>query len=133
VTVGPEDSFDGVWLRLAASEPATCRIDASGAAAETGVCRPAIPARSPALVQNGSLAYLALRRPETTPPRFELGATGHGPNGPQLARRICTQIQAWGHDPGARPSITLHAAEAGPRPGLPGRAVKGWTHLTTSF
>jgi protein-L-isoaspartate(D-aspartate) O-methyltransferase len=133
VTVGPEDSFDGIWLRLAATEPATCRISVTGAAAATGLCRPAIPRRSPALVQDGSLAYLTLRRLDTTPTRFELGATGHGPDGAELADRICTQIQAWGHDPGAQPVIRLHPADASPRAALPGRTVKGWTQLTTEF
>jgi protein-L-isoaspartate(D-aspartate) O-methyltransferase len=133
ITVGPEDSFDGIWLRMAAAEPATCRITANGAAVEAGLCRPAIPARSPALVQGASLAYLALRRLDTTPPRFELGAISHGPNGPDLAGRICAQIQAWNHAPHAQPTITLHPVDTSSRPALPGPIVKGWTLLTAKF
>jgi protein-L-isoaspartate(D-aspartate) O-methyltransferase len=133
ITVGPEDSFDGIWLRMAAAEPATCRITASAAAVEAGLCRPAIPARSPALAQNASLAYLALRRLGTTPPRFELGATSHGPNGPDLARRICAQIQAWNHAPRAQPTITLHPVDTSSHPALPGPIVKRWTRLTAKF
>jgi protein-L-isoaspartate(D-aspartate) O-methyltransferase len=133
ITVGPEDSFDGIWLRMAAAEPATCRITASGAAVEAGLCRPAIPARSPALVHGGSLAYLALRRLDSTPPRFELGATGHAPDGTDLARRICAQIQAWSQDRRTQPTITLHPTSDRSRPAMAGEVVKGWTHLTTTF
>jgi len=132
ITVGPEDSFDGIWLRMTATEPATCRITASSAAVDAGLCHPAIPARSPALVRNGSLAYLALRR-LATPPRFELGAVGHGPDGPDLAGRICAQVRAWNRAPLAQPAITLRHADVCSPSTLPGRAVKGWTHLSMAF
>lgn len=133
ITVGPEDSFDGIWLRMAATEPATCRITAGGDAVETGLCRPAIPARSPAIIQDSSLAYLALRPIDTNPPRFELGATGHGPDGSALAARICAQIAAWNRNPADHPTITVRPRHPTGAPALPGQAVKGWTALTMTF
>lgn len=110
VTVGAEEPFDGIWLRLTATEPGTCRIAADRAAVEAGLCTPAIAIRSPALADGSSLAYLTLRRQEDSASRWELGAIGHGPAGPDLADRICTQIRAWDHDRTARPVITAYPA-----------------------
>jgi protein-L-isoaspartate(D-aspartate) O-methyltransferase len=115
VTVGGEEPFDGVWLRLTATEPATCRIAADRDAVDSGVCTPAIPSRSPALLDTGSLAYLTLRRvvdPDTT--RWELGAVGHGPDGTDLANRICQQVHAWNNHRDATATITARPAGAGP-------------------
>lgn len=112
-TVGPYDSFDGVWLRMTAAEPGTCRIAADATAVQTGRCTPAIPIRSPALVESDSLAYFTVRRlgaTEGARRRSELGAFGHGPAGRQLADRLCAQIRAWDHDRTARPVITAHPA-----------------------
>ena len=83
VTVGPEDPFDGARLHLAATEPGTCRIAADPTAVETNLCTPAIPVRSPALIQGGSIAYMTLTRLDSADdePRWELGAAGHGPLG----------------------------------------------------
>lgn len=112
-TVGVNEPFDGIWLRLTGTEPGTCRIAAEPAAVETGLCTPAIPSRSPALVGNGSLAYFTLRRlgeNDNDAARWELGATGHGPAGPQLADRLCDQIRAWDTDRTAQPVITAYPA-----------------------
>jgi protein-L-isoaspartate(D-aspartate) O-methyltransferase len=109
-TVGPNESFDGVWLRLTATEPGTCRIAAQPAAVESGLCTPAVPTRSPALVDGNSLAYFTLRRlpDHGDQRRWELGATGHGPTGALLARRLSDQIHAWDTDRTATPSITAY-------------------------
>jgi protein-L-isoaspartate(D-aspartate) O-methyltransferase len=109
-TVGPEDPFDGIWLRLTATEPGTCRIAADLAAVDAGLCTPAIPIRSPALAEDGSLAYLTLRREGNGSTQWKLGATGHGPAGTDLARRLCAQIQAWDSDRTAQPVITAYPA-----------------------
>jgi protein-L-isoaspartate(D-aspartate) O-methyltransferase len=112
VTVGPYDSFDGVWLRLTGTDPRTCRIAAEAAAIEAGVCTPAIPSRSPALADGDSLAYFTLQRVNAdTEPRFELGAIGHGPTGQQLAERLCEEIQAWDQNHDARPIISAYPAD----------------------
>lgn len=112
-TVGPTESFDGVWLRLTASEPGTCRITMQPAAIEAGLRRPAAPALSPAVVEGDSLAYLTLDRiagAEGADARFNLGATGYGPAGADLANRLCEQIRAWDQDRGAEPVITAYPA-----------------------
>jgi protein-L-isoaspartate(D-aspartate) O-methyltransferase len=108
VTVGPYDSFDGIWLRITATDPRTCRIAADRAAIDADLCTPAIPSRSPALAEGKSLAYLALRRVEEGRPQFELGAIGHGENGPHLARKLCDEIAQWNRDRTARPTIRAY-------------------------
>ncbi|MEV8635351.1 methyltransferase, FxLD system [Streptosporangium sp. NPDC051023] len=111
VTIRGDESFDGVWLRLTATDPATCRIAADRAAVDSGLCRPAIPARSPALAEGDSLAYLTLTRREAEDPaRWELGATGHGTAGQRLAERLCERIRVWDKARDARPTITLYPA-----------------------
>lgn len=114
VTVSPVESFDGVWLRLSATERVTCRITAKPAAVAAGLHRPASPALSPALVEGDSIAYLTLERtaedPETEP-RFRLGAVGYGPAGADLAERICAQIRAWGPARTAEPVVTAYPAD----------------------
>lgn len=110
VAIGNGVSFDGVWLRLTATEPATCRIAATDAAVEAGLCTPAIAIRSPALADRDSLAYFTQRHVDGSEQPWELGAIGHGPNGRQLAQRICDQIRAWNTDRAAEPRITVHPA-----------------------
>ncbi|MCE7010026.1 methyltransferase, FxLD system [Kibdelosporangium philippinense] len=97
VTVGNTEPFDGVWLRMTGAEPSTCRIAVEPAAVDSGLCTPAIPSRSPALVEDDSLAYFTYRRleHEGNERRSELGAIGQGPSGLQLAQRLCDQISAW--------------------------------------
>lgn len=115
VTVGPYDPFDGVWLRMTSTEPSTCRLAAAPAAVETGLCTPAIPSRSPALAEAGSLAYFTLRRLDESgkDARFELGAIGHGPDGEHLAERLCEQIRRWNEARDSRPHITAYEATKG--------------------
>lgn len=111
VTVGPTDSFDGVWLRMTATEPGTCRVAADTTAVRSGLCTPAIPIRSPALAEGDSLAYFALRRLEDAERRSELGAIGHGPAGQQLADRLTRQIRSWNADRDAHPDLTAYPAD----------------------
>ncbi|MER6386753.1 methyltransferase, FxLD system [Streptomyces sp. NPDC001127] len=113
-TVGPIESFDGIWLRLSATERATCRITAKPEALEAGLHRPASPALSPALVEDGSIAYLTLERTaEDTDaePRFRLGAVGYGPTGADLSERICAQIRAWSPARTAEPVVTAYPSD----------------------
>ncbi|MFE1032488.1 methyltransferase, FxLD system [Streptomyces sp. NPDC058807] len=113
-TVGPVESFDGVWLRLSATERPTCRITVNPAAMEAGLHRPASPALSPALVEGDSIAYLTLERTTENPDgetRFRLGAVGYGPAGTDLAERLCTQIHAWSPARTAEPVLTAYPAD----------------------
>ncbi|MDX3224723.1 methyltransferase, FxLD system [Streptomyces sp. ME19-01-6] len=109
-TVVSNESFDGVWLRMTAAEPGTCRLKAAPTAVSSGLCTPAIAAQSPALVERDSLAYLTQRRLAETEPRWELGAIGHGPAGEDLAERLCKQIRTWNLARTSRPVITARLA-----------------------
>lgn len=111
-SVAPNESTDLIWPRLTGTEPGTCRFAARPAAVDAGVCNPAFKYRNPAVVDGTSLAYLTLRGPDpdAVERRWELGATGHGPLGAQLAGRLCEQIRAWDHDRTAQPTITAHPA-----------------------
>jgi len=62
-------------------------------------------------VDGGSLAHLTLRREEGGASRWELGAIGHGPTGPDLADRMCAQIHAWDRARTARPVITVYPVD----------------------
>ncbi|MGW6454735.1 methyltransferase, FxLD system [Streptomyces sp. NPDC055078] len=111
VTVGPEEPFHGVWMRLIGTEPGTVRIRADRAAVESGLCTPAIRTLSPALVEGSSLAYFTQRYvPDGDRRRWELGSHGHGPGGQGLAGRLATQIRAWGKDRTDRATITASPA-----------------------
>ncbi|MFH8987127.1 methyltransferase, FxLD system [Streptomyces sp. NPDC017940] len=108
-TLGSNESFDGVWLRLTATETGTCGIAATRAAVEAGICTPATAVvQSPAIVDGDSLAYFTQRRLESEIPRWEFGAIGQGPDGEHLAQRLCERIREWGQDHEARPAIMLH-------------------------
>ncbi|MGH3623818.1 MAG: methyltransferase, FxLD system [Sciscionella sp.] len=116
VTIGPNDPFDGIWLRATATDPTGCRIEATTDAVSAGICTPVIPNLSPALVADTSLAYLAHRRHNGPESRYELGAIGHGPHGTELAERLCEHIRTWDTDRAAMPTIT---ANRKPRPQPP--------------
>lgn len=113
VTIHAGESFDGIWLRLTATEPGTCRIAAEPAAVESGLCTPAIAIRTPAIAEADSLAYLAVQRTEDTQERlWVLGAIGHGPAGQQLAERLCDQIRSWNDNRTRQPVIDANPINA---------------------
>jgi protein-L-isoaspartate(D-aspartate) O-methyltransferase len=78
VTVVSEEPFDGIWLRLTGVEPGTCRIEAKPEAVKSGLCTPGMPMRSPALVEDGSLAYFILRLQDGAPVRRWVRKSGRG-------------------------------------------------------
>jgi protein-L-isoaspartate(D-aspartate) O-methyltransferase len=108
--VAGDEPFDGIWLRLAATEAGTCRLAAERAAVTAGLCDPAIPVRNPALVEGNSVAYLALRRASDGTGRWELGAIGHGATGADLTERILRQVRAWNTDRTGQPVIAAYPA-----------------------
>ncbi|MCU1685195.1 MAG: fxlM [Amycolatopsis sp.] len=104
------ESFDAIWLRLAAAEHGACRL--SGATSE-GLPDLVICARTPAVVDGDSLAYLVLREIEAAPGgvrRNELGAAACGPAGAAVAARFAEHILAWDTDREALPTITAYPA-----------------------
>lgn len=108
VVVGSQERVDGIWLRLTAEEFGVCRIAADRAAVESGLCKPAIPVRSPVLVEGSSMAYLAKRPCEgEEEPMFELGAICHGERGLELGQRLCAGIQRWSSARTAFPEVTV--------------------------
>lgn len=95
VTIAPDESHDGVWLRLTVTDPRVCRLNAP-ADVPAEVCDPVQAYRSPVLVEGGSLAYLTSRRREDGDTvRWELGAHGHGPLADILTDRLCNEVRAW--------------------------------------
>jgi protein-L-isoaspartate(D-aspartate) O-methyltransferase len=108
-SVAGDDPFDGIWLRLAATEAGTCRLTADPAAVTAGLCDPVVPVRNVAVVEGGSVAYLTIRRAGEES-RWELGAIGHGPAGADLAERICQQVRAWNANRTGQPVIAAYPA-----------------------
>ncbi|MEV5089864.1 methyltransferase, FxLD system [Streptomyces griseoincarnatus] len=110
--VGGEEPFDGVWLRATAGDDRVCRLEVTPQALEQGLLRrPAIPVRSPAIVEGNSLAYLTITREGTHAERpFRLGAAAYGPQAEELARDLVAHIDAWGSDRLAVPRMTVTPA-----------------------
>lgn len=111
IAVAGNQPIDGIWLRLTTTEPGTCRIAASRQAVDSGLATPVIPARSPAIVDGTSLAYLTMRPhhdPSSRKRTIELGAAGHGPHGHRLADRITTATRLWDQNRNAEPVITAY-------------------------
>ena len=112
-----------------APRPATTNRPHDGAV-DTGLCTPAIAARSPALVDGGSLAYLALHRhDQAAPRRWTLGVIGHGPRGRDLADRLGGHIERWNRDRTTGPRITLHPVDATRLSATPDAILKRSTTL----
>lgn len=115
VTVGPEEPLDQIWVRATATDPAVCRISAEPAAVTSGLCTPFIRARTLALAEGGSVAYLTVERLGPPDHRARIGATGHGPDGAALAERLCGHVHAWDSGRTVMPDITVYPPEAAPR------------------
>ena len=112
-TVGPMEPLDPIWVRATATDPAICRISAEPAAVARRLCTPVVRSRTLALVEGDSVAYLAVQRLQAPESGFLTGAIGHGPNGANLAERLCHHIDTWGADRTAKPSITIYPPDAG--------------------
>ena len=110
VTVASGERLDGIALRLIASQSGACRVTASPEAVAAGPCKPAVPARTPALVHNDSFAYLTVRPSpsEDGSRKFELGAAAHGPGGDELAVRYCSVIEAWAQARDSWPEVRVY-------------------------
>ena len=114
--VGGEEPFDGVWLRATIGDDRVCRLEVTRKALEQELlCRPAIPVRSPVIVEGNSLAYLTITREGTEAQHsFRLGAAAYGPRAAELARDLVAHIDAWGSDRPAVPQMTITPADHPP-------------------
>jgi protein-L-isoaspartate(D-aspartate) O-methyltransferase len=139
VTIGPQDPIDGLWLQLTAMETGICRIAAGPAAISSGLIKPVIPGRTPAVVagNNTGFAYLTARKVEPTDPdqdpRWELGATGHGPAGSALAQHLSWKVRIWDQDRTRQPTITAYPTpvrQTALRPGPVIRKHSTWLVLS---
>jgi protein-L-isoaspartate(D-aspartate) O-methyltransferase len=131
VTVGGNEPFDGVWLRLSITEPGTCRFAAQRSAMDSGLATPAIPGLNPAIVEQDSLAYFAYRRLTGPGDRYQLGAIGHGPEGDKLAGRIAEHIREWDQNRTAAPWLEVYPAGTPDEQLPPGYTIdKRHTRLT---
>ncbi len=111
--VGGEEPFDGVWLRATAGDDRVCRLEVTSKALEQELLRrPAIPVRSPVLVDGNSLAYLTITREGADAERsFRLGAAAYGPRAEKLARDLVAHIDAWGSNRLAVPQMVITPAD----------------------
>lgn len=99
VLVARDESFAGVWLRLACTEPGACFLTRDESNRGGRACAVAVA---------DSLAYFTFRRLDDGTERAELGAIGHGPAGAELAERISREIHAWDRDRRTSPLLTVH-------------------------
>lgn len=127
--------YDGIWLRLAATHPLTCRIAADNRAVTTGVANPAHPMLTPALTDTAtrSIAYFALKPPAAGEDTWALGAYGHGPRGANLATDICDAIRAWSPHRDAEPTIRVAPHRSAPSTDTPPPINKPSSTLTITY
>ncbi|MFE5754689.1 methyltransferase, FxLD system [Streptomyces massasporeus] len=133
--IGGEESFDGVWLRAAATDDRVCRLEVTPEAIDQErILRPSMPSRSPVLIDGDSLAYLIVRREGIDPERpHRLGAAAYGPHAERLAQDLLAHIDAWGEARTAVPRMTITPAKADAST-EPGHIInKAESQLTLTF
>ncbi|WP_369372336.1 methyltransferase, FxLD system [Promicromonospora sp. Populi] len=105
--VATTEPFDGMWLHTTALDDRVCRIEITQHAMDAGVQRPAIPVRTPALVDGDSLAYMVFDRTDVAPGHARLGAVGYGNHATALASRLVDHIDTWGTRRDQLPTLTI--------------------------
>ncbi|SHG75956.1 protein-L-isoaspartate(D-aspartate) O-methyltransferase [Streptoalloteichus hindustanus] len=123
VSLGGNESHDGLWLQLTVADPRVCRIKVH-ADVPPEVCDPVPGWWRMALVEGSTLAYLTSRRLETgDEARWELGAIGHGPAATELTEYLCDRIRAWAPERDQhKPMLTVYPANT-PDSELAGPAI----------
>ncbi|MGH3914243.1 MAG: methyltransferase, FxLD system [Pseudonocardiaceae bacterium] len=100
VLFAPGISFEwlDLWLACRLANP-LMRMNVESAAKDSGLVSPMFPTVAMATTtDDGSLAYLTIRRAQPTPDgekRYEVGVIGHGPTGVHLAEHVGQEITAW--------------------------------------
>ncbi|MFF9212862.1 MULTISPECIES: methyltransferase, FxLD system [unclassified Streptomyces] len=133
--IGGEESFDGVWLRATATDDRVCRLQVMPEAMDHELLlRPAVPVRTPVLVDGDSLAYLIVRREGADPQRpHRLGAAAYGPHAAKLAQDLIAHIEHWGAARSAVPQLTITPATTDATVG-PGHVIsKPDSRLTLTY
>ncbi|MFC4004089.1 methyltransferase, FxLD system [Prauserella oleivorans] len=122
-TIARNESHDGLWLRLTATDPRVCRIKVH-ADVPPEVCDPIGGWWRMALVDGDTLVYLTARRLESDDEvRWELGAIGHGPTADQLTEYLCDEIRSWAPKRNQHtPSLIVYPADT-PDSELAGPAI----------
>ncbi|MFE4519298.1 methyltransferase, FxLD system [Kitasatospora sp. NPDC056783] len=96
IPAGTTYEYQDLWLALTLPN-SLMRMSVTGNAHERGV-NPMFGWGAMATVDDGSLAYLALRPGEPGPDgrkTYETGVIGHGPTGAALASLVADQIRTW--------------------------------------
>jgi len=114
VTTGRMESFDTLHLWLATALDGFCLLSVDPDR-DTGLVSPQNRMACPAVVDAGSVGYLALRRLDEA--TFEFGAHAFGPDAAALAAAVTEQIRIWDRDqrhgpgPGPGPRIVAYPAD----------------------
>jgi len=100
VLFAPRVSFEWLDLWLACRLPnPIMRMNVEPAAKDSGLVSPMFPTVAMATTtEDGSLAYLTIRRAAPAPDGgklYEVGVIGHGPTGQGLAEHVGREITAW--------------------------------------
>jgi protein-L-isoaspartate(D-aspartate) O-methyltransferase len=125
VRIGSAVPFDTLqlWLATALDGFGLLSVDPEG---DPGPVAPLNTKACPAVVDEASLAYLAVRRVSDDPAEFEFGAHAFGPQGRELAHRVADLVRRWDREyrGGPGPRITAFPADAAvPVPPPPGRVL----------
>ncbi|MFE2581536.1 hypothetical protein [Streptomyces sp. NPDC059378] len=109
-------------------------LDLIEALAQEPLPRPAVPVRSPVLIDGDCLAYLIVRRGAADPQRpHRLGAAAYGPHARRLAQDLIAHIEAWGTARTTLPQLTITPATSDASPG-PGHVInKPESHFTLTY
>ncbi|MGH3870176.1 MAG: methyltransferase, FxLD system [Pseudonocardiaceae bacterium] len=124
VLFAPKVSFEwlDLWLACHLANP-IMRMNVASAAKHSGLVSPMFPTVAMATTtEDGSLAYLTIRRAEPAPgggKLFEVGVIGHGPTGQHLAQHVGQAISTW--DTGFRTRRVRFAIPGTPPAADPGQ------------
>lgn len=120
------EQFDTLQMWLATALDGFCLL-AVDPKLDTGLVAPQNKMACPAVVEDGTFAYLALRKLGDDPdrPEFEFGAHAFGPDAAELAEAMSEQMRVWDRDHrgGPGPLIAAYPADT-PADQLPeGRVI----------
>lgn len=124
VTFRGQESPEFLWLWLACTlDNSLSRMEVDRETVGAGLLHELF--RPMATAEQGSLAYLTLRKAdlaEDGSQLYEYGAIGHGPAGKELADRVAEQMSMWDRDFRGRDiAFEIQPLDAAPEPSKPGR------------